>query len=292
MSDEKTTIINVNFNNFKNERWKSCIIIEGDQIGKVFDLNKQHNIIGRTKDADIHLNSSTVSRRHAEIIINSKGSIIIEDLNSSNGTYVNGKRILKAELHDGDIFSVGIYKLKLTSLSEHDTVFFKHLKDRAEKDALTGIYNKTSVMQLLDTILEEAANNKKQVSVAMVDIDFFKKINDTYGHLAGDMILKDIARLFSLHLRSMDTIGRFGGEEFLIIFDRTSLQDAKLICNRLLKVIRDHSTIYEGNSISVTVSIGLASNENKDIANAESLIKLADEKLYLAKEKGRNQIVF
>ncbi|MGC8579118.1 MAG: diguanylate cyclase [bacterium] len=292
MSDEKTTLININLNDFKNERRASCIIIEGEQIGRVFNLTKQKNIIGRIAEADIHLNSPTVSRKHAEIIIDDN-SIFINDLNSSNGTYVNGKKVTKTELHEGDIFSIGTYKLKLISLSEHDTEFFRRLKENAEKDALTGLYNKASIINMLTAMLDEAKHSNRYISIAMLDIDLFKKINDIYGHLAGDSALKDIATLLISQLRSTDRLGRFGGEEFLIIFKDTPIHDAGIISERLRKTIAGSYITYGGKRINVTVSIGLACNKNEteEINDAESLIKIADEKLYIAKGKGRNIVV-
>jgi diguanylate cyclase (GGDEF)-like protein len=291
MNNDKTALIDINFNDFKNEKWKSCIIIEGDQIGKVFNLIKQQNIIGRVEDADITLDSPTVSRRHAEIIIQDQNSMLIKDLNSSNGTYVNGNKITETELHEGDIFSIGLYKLKVASLSKDDTAFFQRMMDNAEKDTLTGTYNKGFITRLLETITTQSGHSKRLVSIAMVDIDRFKSINDTYGHIAGDTVLKDIAGLLSTHLRAVDKFGRFGGEEFLIIFDRTSLNDARVISERIRKMVMEHKTLYGGQDIKVTISIGLASNEDKQIQNAESFIKLADEYLYTAKKNGRNQVV-
>ncbi len=291
MKDDKTALININSNDFKNERWKSCIIIEGDQIGKIFNLIKQHNIIGRVEDADICLDSPTVSRKHAEIRFDNRNGIFIKDLNSSNGTYVNGKKITETDLQEGDIFSIGIYKLKVASLSKHDTIFFQRMMDNAEKDSLTGMYNKGFITRFLDSATTQSGHVKKLVSVAMVDIDHFKSINDTFGHIAGDAVLKDIAAVFCTYLRSADKYGRFGGEEFLIIFDRTSLHDAQIISERIRKMVMEHKTVYENHAITVTISIGLASNENSQINDAESLIKLADEKLYLAKKNGRNQVV-
>ena len=291
MKDDKTALININSNDFKNERWKSCIIIEGDQIGKIFNLIKQHNIIGRVEDADICLDSPTVSRKHAEIRFDNRNGIFIKDLNSSNGTYVNGKKITETDLQEGDIFSIGIYKLKVASLSKHDTIFFQRMMDNAEKDSLTGMYNKGFITRFLDSATTQSGHVKKLVSIAMVDIDHFKSINDTFGHIAGDAVLKDIAAVFCTYLRSADKYGRFGGEEFLIIFDRTSLHDAQIISERIRKMVMEHKTVYENHAITVTISIGLASNENSQIHDAESLIKLADEKLYVAKKNGRNQVV-
>lgn len=292
MTDDKTSLINIDLNELKGEKHKSCIIIEGDQIGKIFSLSKQITIIGRSEDAEINLDSPTVSRKHASIRLDGNDRIFIKDLKSSNGTYVNALRITEIELNEGDIFAIGIYKLKIASLSKHDTVFFQRMMDNAEKDALTGVYNKGFITRLLGTIIAQAEHLKKSVSIAMVDIDHFKNINDTYGHIAGDAVLKNIAALFSTSLRSADKFGRFGGEEFLILFDRTTIVDARVISERIRKMVAEHPTVYGDQQIKVTVSIGITSNENKHIHDAESFIKLADEKLYAAKNGGRNRIVW
>ncbi len=292
MNDEKTSLINVDLDELQDEKHKSCIVIEGDQIGKVFHFAKKINSIGRTEDADIRLDSTTVSRRHAEIRLDRGDKILIKDLGSSNGTYVNGKRIAETEMHEGDIFTIGTYKLKVASLSKLDTIFFRRIVESAEKDSLTCIYNKGSIIKILNIMLEQSLHNKKPLSVAMIDIDHFKRVNDTYGHVAGDAVLKHVAGLLTGHLRSIDRSGRFGGEEFIIIFDNTPISDAKKICERIRKIVTHHPAAFEDQNIGVTISIGIASNEARHADNADSLIKLADERLYTAKKKGRDQIVY
>ncbi|MCL4558824.1 MAG: GGDEF domain-containing protein [Deltaproteobacteria bacterium] len=291
MTDDKTSFINIDLNELQGERHKSCIIIEGEQIGRIFYLTKQSNVIGRSEDADINLDSPTVSRRHAVISLGREGRIFIKDLGSSNGTYVNARRIAEAELGEGDIFAVGVYKLKVAALSRHDTAFFQHMVDGAERDSLTGAYNKGFITKLLDTVIARSRHLERPISIAMVDIDHFKSVNDTYGHMAGDAVLKNIAVLFDTSLRSTDRFGRFGGEEFLIIFDRTSMGDAKVISERIRRAVMERPAVYSGRRIEVTISVGLACNEGGHIVDAESFIRAADEKLYAAKRNGRNQTV-
>ncbi len=291
MKDDKTVLIDLDFNDFKNEKLKSCIIIEGDLIGKIFNLVQRRTIIGRGQDADIVLDSSTVSRRHAELSIVEQEGIVIQDLNSSNGTYVNGKKITQSLLHEGDIFSVGIYKLKIALLSKHDTLFFQRMTDSAEKDGLTGLYNKSFITKYLNSALTQPGYGSRMISIAMADIDHFKEINDTYGHVAGDAVLKDIAGIFCSSVRSADKSARFGGEEFLIVFDRTSMDDACIISERIRQRVMDHSTLYGSLGIKATISIGLACNGGKRLSDAESLIQRADAKLYEAKHNGRNRVV-
>jgi diguanylate cyclase (GGDEF)-like protein len=140
-------------------------------------------------------------------------------------------------------------------------------------------------------MLTQPGHERRLVSVAMADIDHFKEINDTYGHIAGDAVLRDIAGIFGSSLRSADKSARFGGEEFLVLFDRTSLNDANIISERIRTSVMNHTTWYGNDRIHVTLSIGLASNEDRHLCDAESLIKHADAKLYEAKRNGRNRVV-
>ena len=124
----------------------------------------------------------------------------------------------------------------------------------------------------------------------MLDIDHFKKINDTYGHLAGDFVLKEIAKIIKDSIRKSDICGRFGGEEFVIVLPNTKLSGAMKLAERIRETIQNHTFDFNGKKINVTVSIGITSVGVND--SYESLISRADEALYEAKEKGRNRIEY
>ena len=159
------------------------------------------------------------------------------------------------------------------------------------KDALTGIYNRRFIYETLEKEMSKCKRLKKHFSILLIDLDDFKRINDTYGHLAGDKVLRELALLFKSELRSMDFIGRFGGEEFLAILVETSKKEAILIANRLReKIATHHIYLSSGEKISITASFGVAEYPS-DAVTIEGLLTIADKRLYKAKALGKNLVV-
>ena len=167
-------------------------------------------------------------------------------------------------------------------------VTLKLQRDKLNKmaffDQLTGLYNRHYLIDMATKKVSRALRHHYDLWVFMIDIDHFKSINDTYGHPMGDKILKDVAHVLALENRSEDVVARFGGEEFVVLFDPCSKEDALMKADRILKKIKD----LKPHNISVTVSIGIAKLTNED-ANFERLLKRADDALYRAKENGRNR---
>ncbi len=288
-SEDKTSLIKIEQTRAAHENIPSLIVVEGEQIGDLFKIKKGENIIGRGADVDIRLNSLLVSRVHSVIILNDN-NISIKDLKSSNGTYVNGKKIDAANLKEGDVITIGT--IRLSFMPVYDSDFIKRMIDDARIDQLTGLYNKGYITHLLDIAVNQALILNTYVSIAIIDIDHFKNINDTYGHIAGDTALRYISNLFRKHLRPIDNIGRFGGEEFLVILDKFNLSHAASVFERLRTIIASSTLTYEDLAINITVSIGVACNEFIEVKDTLSLIKIADQKLYRAKMQGRNRIAY
>lgn len=165
------------------------------------------------------------------------------------------------------------------------------LKEMAMKDGLTGTYNHTLLVELFQKEFEKSKRNKKNLSFAMIDIDFFKKINDTYGHLAGDEVLREVSKILLESVRTSDIVGRYGGEEFGIVFPEANKDEIYDICERIRSNIESvNFIIFNEKKIKVTISIGICSIIiNRDI-ESEEIIKRADEALYNAKRNGRNRI--
>lgn len=163
----------------------------------------------------------------------------------------------------------------------------------AFSDSLTELYNRRYIMEKLPVDLLNSALLSTNLSIIMADIDYFKKVNDTYGHIAGDLTLKNVSKiLLSCIKRENDWIARFGGEEFIICMPGANLEIAKKTAECMRKSIENASIKYEGKDISVTVSFGIYSLKSKGNENADDLLKYADEKLYLAKRNGRNRIEY
>jgi len=167
----------------------------------------------------------------------------------------------------------------------------KELRENAIYDALTKCYNKKQILEFLNKFLNSYLRYKNPYfSVAMFDIDHFKKINDTYGHLAGDFILRELAEVVREQMRKSDICGRFGGEEFLIILPETKVVGAMKFANRLKEAVENHEFIFNKVKIPVTISIGITGVSFND--SIESLLSRVDEALYEAKRKGRNRVEY
>ena len=160
----------------------------------------------------------------------------------------------------------------------------KELEKIASIDKLTGIFNRRMLDQILQIELDITQRHERDLSLIILDIDYFKQVNDTYGHLVGDEVLKDMASIISKNLRASDVFGRYGGEEFLVICTQTNEDNAFNLAEKLRKIIEE----YKFNQVGTkTISLGISSFEKND--TMEQLFKKADEALYCAKEKGRNR---
>lgn len=164
------------------------------------------------------------------------------------------------------------------------------LKEMAMKDGLTGLYNHALLIKLFEKEYEKQKREKGTISFVMLDIDYFKKINDTYGHMSGDVILKEISKLIGSTLRSYDIAGRYGGEEFSVILPNMDKKDIFFICDGIRKKIESHVFKIKENVIKITVSIGVCFKSCDNNTSFGEMIRLADEQLYMAKEDGRNNV--
>lgn len=164
------------------------------------------------------------------------------------------------------------------------------LQDKASKDGLTGLYNHTLLIDLLEKEIKKQDRNGNEISYVMLDIDFFKKINDTYGHAAGDIVLKELSDILNASIRVDDIAGRYGGEEFGLVLPQIGLEDTYKLCNRIRQLLENHLFNIGVASIQITVSMGVCHRKSSEFLYAENMIKRADEALYNAKKNGRNRV--
>ncbi len=186
------------------------------------------------------------------------------------------------EFAAGIVFDITEKKKKELNLEIQN----KSLEEQSTTDHLTGIKNRRSIMEELENRINQSLNYRSPLSIAMIDIDKFKDINDKKGHVLGDKVIKEVANVISSEIRGLDSIGRYGGEEFLIIFPNTRIEKARFVCERIRAKIEDFEF---GESIKATVSIGIADYNRGTILE---FIDKADLKLYEAKNSGRNTIKY
>jgi len=165
-----------------------------------------------------------------------------------------------------------------------------HLRQLSMKDGLTGLYNHSFLIELFDRELIKQRRDAGNIAFVMVDIDHFKEVNDTYGHVSGNMVLKELANILESSVREGDIVGRYGGEEFSIVLPGINKHNASLICDRIRATIEVSKFNIGSESIKITVSMGVFLKDIKDNITRNEMIQKADEVLYLAKNNGRNRI--
>ncbi len=295
---DKTTVIKdqetLNSELQKAKEQEAClIIIRGTPQGHRFFLTQDEMILGRDPSADLSVNDQGISRRHAKLT-KEKGKIRLTDLGSSNGTYINNVKINtndSALLAKEDMLKIGNTILKFLPAGELEILFYGNLGSAAHTDPLTRIYNKGYLLEALEAEFKRAKALNNPFSLIFFDLDHFKKINDTYGHDAGDYVLKELTHLVrNSQLRPKDIFARYGGEEFVILLDKTPIKAATELAERIRATIESHAFVYEAKRLPVTASIGVA-EISLEIESAQTLIKAADKALYEAKHSGRNKVM-
>jgi two-component system, cell cycle response regulator len=257
-------------------------------LGKRIELSGGDLVIGRGDDVDLSLPSESVSRRHARIYRDG-AAYRVDDLDSTNGTYVNDRLKETAVLRRGDQIKVGDTILKYLTGDDVENQFHEAFRRLAMHDGLTDIYNKRYFLDSLRSEISRADRHERPLALILFDIDHFKRINDDYGHLAGDAILKEMAARVSAQIRPSDVFARYGGEEFVIMLPDTPIDGAHAVAEKLRRSIETRQFTFEGSRISVTSSFGVAQH-SRGLDDVE-LIRLADERLYRAKRRGRNQVI-
>lgn len=262
----------------------------GPGMGSRYPLADQPLVIGRGSDCEVRINDHSVSRRHARIQPGADGYYAV-DLQSTNGTYVNDVPASMYKLKDGDYLRIGncIYRFLMGGNVEAE--YHEEIYRLTIIDALTDIHNKRYFLEFLDRELSRSSRYDRPLSLAMIDIDRFKLVNEELGHLGGDFTLRELSARIKGNIRKEELFSRYGGEEFAIVLPETSLQGAYNLCERLLKVVGQTPFQYEEHTYNVTISAGVVNTAGEKTITPVELIRRADEKLYQAKREGRNKAV-
>ena len=257
------------------------------RLGQRFSLATGPVRIGRGGDNTIVLDNDSVSRRHARVERRG-GQYVLIDMDSTNGTFVNDDLVDEHELKRGDQIKIGDTIVKFLSGSDLESQYHETIYRMTIMDGLTGIHNKRYLMEQLERELSRAKRHDRPLALVLVDIDHFKHVNDTFGHLAGDHVLKEIAQLAKSRLRPDDVIARYGGEEFAIVLPETKLEGGVRIADELRTMIESEAFAFEGEEIAVTVSCGVS--ELQSDWGCNDFVHEADRRLYEAKHAGRNRV--
>ena len=277
----------------ENARAACFIVIAGTQAGRLHKLDRAAMVIGRSSDAAVRIEDEGVSRQHCRISAGPEGSVVLEDLGSTNGTFCNGERITRRILQDGDKIQVGRTSiLKFSYQDEVEEDFQRRQYEWATRDALTQCYNKKYFLERLPNEFSFAQRYAKNLCLAMFDIDHFKKINDTHGHPAGDHVLRGVGQVLQSMTRRSDVLARYGGEEFAVIMREVTINDAFVVSERIRRHVEGARFEFSGKIIPVAISVGVAGMNSEGrggVDTYEALVQLADQFLYKAKSKGRNR---
>lgn len=262
----------------------------GPTMGCRYPLTDRPLVIGRGDDCDIRLPDHSVSRKHARIEPSPDG-YRVSDQNSTNGTFVNDKQLDRAALlHDGDYLRVGNCIYRYLAGGNIEAEYHEEIYRLTILDGLTQIHNGRYLNEFLAREVVRSQRHNRPLSVLALDIDRFKSLNDSLGHLCGDFALREMANVIRGNVRQEDLFARCGGEEFVVVLVETTLEGAVNVAERLREAVEQHEFRFESTPIKITVSVGVATTSGDASVTPTALRKAADEKLYEAKRTGRNRV--
>jgi diguanylate cyclase (GGDEF)-like protein len=272
------------------------LVLSGPQFGELVDLEVGREVvIGRRADAEVFIHDDGVSRRHAALLP-AAAEAVLRDLGSQNGTFVEGQRIAEVRLLDGQRFQLGAHTtLKFVCSDDVEAEYQRKLAQGALLEPLTGLHNRRYFLERLASELAAAQRHGRALSLLLVDVDHFKKLNDARGHAAGDEALRMLARVLQGAVRKEDVVARFGGEEFVVLARETSLSGAHALAERVRKAVERSRITFEKQELGITVSIGVTVSQGLTAfergRTEQQILEAADRALYRAKRMGRNTVV-
>jgi two-component system cell cycle response regulator len=270
----KTVVTSINRIAGQQPTKEAClVVIYGNDLGKKYSLESPAITLGRSNKCDIQIDQESVSRAHSKIT-NAGRAVRIRDLGSTNGTYVNDELVEERNLVDGDFINI-------------ERAYHEEIYRLTTVDGLTQIFNKRYFAEALEREVARATRYRRELSLVMFDLDHFKEVNDTHGHLAGDAVLKTLAHTIRTRIRTEDIFARYGGEEFAIILPEIDGHNAHQFAEKIRRIVETTDFIFEAAKIPVTISMGVATLDLEEPVSA-ALVKRADERLYEAKSAGRN----
>jgi len=277
------------------EEAPGLLFLSGPRAGRCAHLSSGRWIVGRSLEASIPFPHESVSRQHCEVVVGRDGTVTIRDLGSLNGTQVNGRVVdgrRPVRLNEGDQVRLSSFAhLKFVRQTPREAELHEDLYRAAVHDPLTGLLNRRALDARLTQDFAYARRHGPNLVLVVIDLDHFKKVNDTWGHDAGDLVLKAASARIREQVRAEDLVARFGGEEFVVAMRGARPDEAVALAERIRKRVAVAPVRVPGGVVPVTLSGGVAHAGEPDIESASDLFALADRRLYKAKKRGRNQIV-
>lgn len=279
-----------NFDAESGEAHEILVTIYGSRIGYKIDLDptRPSTVIGRDLDADIPVDDESVSRRHCRLMY-LDGAWFIEDLRSTNGTYVAGSPITRTPLRDGDLIKIGSTIFKFLSTSNVEAAYYEEIYRMAIFDGLTQIHNRRYFEEFTDREISRCRRHERALSLLLFDVDKFKQINDRFGHLSGDYVLRTMAGIIARRIRREELFARYAGDEFVIVLPETGIDDAQRFAEVVRRMVDEHDFRFDGRALPVTISVGVGTFA-AEMSTPAHLVAAADAALYRAKEQGRNRV--
>jgi two-component system cell cycle response regulator len=272
-------------------RGEACLVVlhapAPRLLGARLALGVRVAVLGRDADCDLVLEADDVSRRHARL--RPEGDLhVIEDLDSTNGTFVGDARVGSRALHPGDLVRLGSVVLKYLAGDGLEALYHAELRRLAVEDPLTGLANKGAFAAALEREVARARRHARPLALALLDVDHFKAVNDRHGHLAGDQVLRELARAVAPLVRAEELFARVGGDELALLLPDVTLERAAIFAEKVRARVEASACDFGGTHIAVTVSAGVAALAPGE--DPEALVARADQRLYDAKRCGRNRV--
>jgi len=270
---------------------RCLVVVYGSEIGTRLPLDRELLTVGRDADCEVALSHRSVSRRHARLDMRS-ATTAVRDLGSTNGTRLNDVPLgphEDATLRSGDLLQLGGVILKYLDGSNLEALYHEEIYRSILLDGLTGLHTRRALHDFLRREMARARRHRRPLALLLVDADHFKEVNDALGHVAGDHVLRSMARVLEAEAGPDECAARFGGEEFALVLPETDLAGARERAERLRGAVELAPIQVDGERVAVTVSVGAAVFE-APMRTPEDLLRAADAQLYAAKESGRNRV--
>ncbi len=276
----------------RDVRWV-LTLQSGSAVGFVLPLEEGETVLGRAPDTQLQVHDESLSRAHAAFVL-SEGVLSVRDLGSTNGTYVDGNRVTgEHKLKGNERIWLGLNTLvRMQRMGPRELAAAQMLWESTTADPLTGLNNRRYLEQRIRSEYAFAKRHQRPLSMLVLDIDNFKRVNDTWGHIAGDAVLRAVGACLTSTLRTEDVAARFGGEEFVLLLRDEDAAGTQIAAERIRAQIEKMRVPWEGRSIGVTVSIGLATfTPETNFEDGDAILARADACLFRAKQSGRNRVV-